>query len=100
MASRTTRKSTARPVKKNATATISYFRELPGAVFFGDIADEDVEYAERLQCIRSEYENDDCQAMLWHDLSQMGFDSREIRKFVTNPAAITSCGYYGANALR
>jgi hypothetical protein len=31
--------------------------------------------------------------MLWHDLSQMGFDSREIRRFVANPAAITNCGY-------
>jgi hypothetical protein len=31
--------------------------------------------------------------MLWHDLSQMGFDSKEIRQFVANPAAITNCGY-------
>jgi hypothetical protein len=91
MASRT-RKSTAKPLK---TAVVSYVRELPGAVFFGDAIndDESVEYAARLQRIRREYENDDCQEMLWHDLSQMGFDSREIRQFVTNPAAITNCGY-------
>jgi hypothetical protein len=33
--------------------------------------------------------------MLWHDLSQMGFDPSEIRQILTNPAAITNCGYYG-----
>ena len=78
MASRT-RKSPALPVKQNATAVISYIRELPGAVFFGDAIEDDeaIEYATRLQQIRSEYENDDCQEMLWHDLSQMGFDPRE-----------------------
>ena len=93
--SRTARKSTAIPVKQDVTVVISYIRELPSAVFFGDAIndDEDIEYAVRLQQIRSEYENDDCQAMLWHDLSQMGFDSSEIREFVANPAAITNCGY-------
>ena len=86
---------TARPVKKNATVMISYIRELPGAVFFGDAIEDDeaLEYAARLQQIRSEYENDDCQEMLWHGLSQMGFSSKEIREFVVNPAAITNCGY-------
>jgi hypothetical protein len=34
MANRTARKSTALPVKRNATAVVSYIRELPGAVFF------------------------------------------------------------------
>jgi|SRR5258708_2149047 hypothetical protein len=97
MASRTAHKSA---IEKNSTAVVSYVRELPGAVFYGDIADEDIDYAERLQRIRSEYENDDCQMMLWHDLSQMGFDPSEIREFVANPAAITNCGYYSANALR
>jgi hypothetical protein len=94
MASRT-RKSTALPVKQNATAVVSYIRELPGAVFFGDAIndDETVEYAVRLQRIRREYEDDDCQAALWHDLLEMGFDSREISAFVANPAAITKCGY-------
>jgi hypothetical protein len=38
--------------------------------------------------------------MLWHELSQMGFDSREIRHFVANPAAITNCGYGMPIALR
>jgi hypothetical protein len=94
MASRT-RKSPTLPVKQKATAAISYIRELPGAVFFGDAINDDeaIEYAARLQRIRSEYENDDCQEMLWHDLSQMGFDSSEIRQFVANPAEITNCGY-------
>jgi hypothetical protein len=93
MASRTARKSTALPVKKNSTAKISYVRELPGAVFFGDAMDEFLDHAVHLQRIRSEYENDDCQEMLWHDLTQMGFDSSEIRRCVANLAAITNCGY-------
>jgi hypothetical protein len=89
-------------VKQNATAVVSYIRELPGAVFYGDAINDDatVEYATRLQQIRREYENDDCQAALWHDLSQMGFGPREIREFVANPAAITNCGYGMPVALR
>ena len=104
-------------VQAATRAAISYVRELPGAVFFGvprrhfyvtdrtgathevdatsitSIDRESLDYAIRLQRIRSEYENDDCQEMLWHDLTQMGFDSRDIRQFVANPAAITNCGY-------
>jgi hypothetical protein len=99
MASRT-RKSTAKPVKRGATAVFNYILELPGAEFFGDIAPSDIEYATRLQQIRREYENDGYEEMLWHDLSQMGFSSTEIRQFVANPAAITTCRYYGAGALR
>jgi hypothetical protein len=98
MVSRTC-KSTALPVKRNATAAISYVRDLPGAVFYGDLADEDIEYATRLQRIRREYENDGYEDMLWHDLSQMGFSSTEIREFVRNPAAITNCGYGMPNGL-
>jgi hypothetical protein len=91
MASRTARKSPALP---GSTAVISYVRELPGAVFFGDAMDaESIDYAVRLKRIRASYEHDDCQEMLWHDLTQMGFDSKEIREFVTHPAAITNCGY-------
>src|ERR1700684_1524804 len=73
-----------------STAKFSYFLDLPGAVFIGDAIEDDeaVEYATRLQQIRSEYENDDCQEMLWHDLSQMGFNSKEIREIIANPAAI------------
>jgi hypothetical protein len=95
MANRTARKSSTLPVKRDATAVISYIQDLPGAVFFGDAIndDESIEYADRLQRIRREYENDDCQEMLWHDMSQMGFSSKEIREFVVNPAAITNCGY-------
>jgi hypothetical protein len=89
-------KSTALPT----TVSISYVRELPGAVFFSDALDEFVDYAVRLQRIRREYENDDCQEMLWHDLSQMGFNSNEIRQFVANPAAITNCGYGMPTGLR
>ena len=94
MASRA-RKSTALPVKQNATVVVSYIRELPGAVFFGDAIkdNEAIQYAVRLQRIRREYEDDDCQATLWHELSQMGFSRREISAFVANPAAITNCGY-------
>ena len=108
-----TRKSTAHPAMQDAV----YVRELPGAAFFGvprsyrhvtdrygashevdatsitSIDREDLLYAMRLQRIRREYEDDDCQAMLWHELSQMGFDSSEISRFVANPAAITNCGY-------
>jgi hypothetical protein len=77
----------------SGTRKFTTLPELPGAVFYGDLAEEDIEYATRLQRIRREYEDDDCQAMLWHDLSQMGFDSSEIIRCVTNPAAITNCGY-------
>jgi hypothetical protein len=107
-----TRKSTALPVMQDAV----HVRDLPGAAFFGvprsytrvtdrygathevDVTsitaiDRD-SLAARLQEICREYENDDCQAELWHDLSQMGFSSQEISAFVTNPAAITSCGYW------
>jgi hypothetical protein len=107
MANRITRKSPVLP-KQNATAVISYVRELPGAMFFSPtpapsitgIDPESLAYAIRLQNIRASYEHDDCQEMLWHDLSQMGFDSSEIRQFVTNPAAITNCGYGMPNGLR
>jgi hypothetical protein len=100
MTSRTTRKSVARPAKKS-TPVVSYVRELPGAAFFSataplsitEIDREALSYAARLRRIRREYENDDCQEMLWHGLSQMGFSSKEIREFVVNPAAITNCGY-------
>jgi hypothetical protein len=100
MASRTARKSTARPAKKS-TPVVSYVGELPGAMFFSataplsitEIDREALGYAARLQRIRREYENDDCQEMLWHDLSQVGFGSKEIREFIVNPAAITKCGY-------
>jgi hypothetical protein len=99
MANRT-RKSVAAP--QNATAVISYISELPGAVFFDDAIkdDESLAYAVRLQRIRASYEHDDCQEMLWHDLSQMGFDAKDIRRFVVNPAAITHCGYGVPNGLR
>jgi hypothetical protein len=99
MASRT-RKSKALPVK-NSTVVMSHVRELPGAVFFSataplsitEIDREALSYATRLQEIRREYENDDCQATLWHDLLQIGFGSSEISSFVANPAAISNCGY-------
>jgi phosphopantetheine adenylyltransferase len=113
-----TRKSTALSADEKSIAV--YVSELPGAAFYGvrrsyihvtdrfgathevdatsitAIDPETLAYAARLQEIRREYENDDCQAMLWHDLSQMGFSSREISAFVANPAAITNCGYMNA----
>jgi hypothetical protein len=64
-----------------------------GAVFFGDMDAESLAYAARLQQIRTANEFDDCQEMLRADLTQMGFDSSEIRRFVASPAAITNCGY-------
>jgi hypothetical protein len=84
-----------RPTRKSApiTATISTFLELPGAVFYGDVLDEDVDQAARLQAIRADFESDDNQASLWHELGQMGFDYDEIKAAVLNPASITSCNY-------
>jgi hypothetical protein len=83
----------------------SRIKALPGAVFFGTHARsaahrENVQFAQRLQSIRAEYEADDCQASLWADCRSMGFDSDEISRFVANPAAITACGYMPAIALR
>jgi hypothetical protein len=73
---------------------IGRVRELPGAVFFGDALDQTPSAnAVRLQRIRREYENEECQASLWHDLSQMGFEPADIRRFAVNPASITSCAY-------
>jgi hypothetical protein len=92
---------TRKPLKRNAVAVANYVHTLPGAVFFSAVEHtsvtqvdrEALTYAARLQQVRASYERDDCQEMLWHDLSAMGFDSCEIREFVTNPSAITSCGY-------
>jgi hypothetical protein len=110
-----TRKSTALSAKEKSIPV--YVSELPGAAFYGvprrythmtdrfgatfevettSITAIDLEtlaYAARLQEIRREYEKDDCQVMLWHDLLEMGFDSREISACVANPAVITNCGY-------
>jgi hypothetical protein len=94
MASRTARKSATLP-----TATIAFVRELPGATFFGDGMNEHLAYAVALQRIRARYEIDAIQETLWADLSEMGFDSREISQFVANPAAITNCGYAGRSAF-
>jgi hypothetical protein len=79
--------------RNNKTVKISTVIDLPGAMFFGDIADEDLDFASRLQAIRHEYESTDDQCTLWDELSQMGFGSREISAYVANPAAITKCGY-------
>jgi hypothetical protein len=94
-----TRKSPALSAKQNTTAVISYIRELPGAVFLGDIAAADVDQALGMQKIRTCFENDGDEELLWLDCQEMGFESREIRRFAANPALITSCGYYGAGAL-
>jgi hypothetical protein len=72
-----------------ATAAISFVRELPGAVFFGDAMDADAfDYAARLQRIRASYENDDCQEMLGHDLSQLGFGPRRTTNYKFPPWVI------------
>ena len=82
------------------TATINFVREMPGAVFFGDMDAQDIAYAMRLQRIRSQFEADDGQEALWTDLSEMGFDRDTIRQCILNPAAITSCGYGAPLPLR
>jgi hypothetical protein len=93
MANRT-RKAAALPVERNVTAKISYFLDLPGAVFFGDnIASADIDHAAHMQKIRVCFENGGDQDLLWIDCQEMGFESREISQFVSTPAKMTSCGY-------
>jgi hypothetical protein len=60
---------------------------------------ENVEFAARLQEIRADYEEDGFEELLWLDCQEMGFESSEIRKFETNPAAITSCLYVGMGMI-
>jgi hypothetical protein len=106
MASRITRKHIAR--KRNATAYVNRIGWLPGALFLGAVFreerwqrsitkrhEENVDVAERLQRIRSDYEGDGFEEMLWADCLEMGFEPSEIREFETDPAAITSCLYVG-----
>jgi hypothetical protein len=61
-----------------------------------DINQHDLDYAIRLQEIRSDFEHFRDKDMLWIDLSEVGFDSHEISRCVTHPARITGCSYYGA----
>jgi hypothetical protein len=76
-----TRKSAARSVKRSTTAKISYFSELPGAEFRGDIEPADVEHAVHMQKIRASYESSGDQEFLWLDCQEMGFESNEICRF-------------------
>ena len=92
MAKRITRKP-ARPAAALPAKLVTAFIELPGALFYEGILIEDIDTAIKTQAIRARFEKDDCEEMLWADCLAMGFDSREIRQFVTNPAKITSCGY-------
>jgi hypothetical protein len=96
MTKRIARKPSARPAAAppiKPTKLVTVFMELPGAVFYDGILIEDIDTATKMQAIRASYESDDCQEMLWADCLEMGFSPREIRQFVTNPAAITSSGY-------
>jgi len=79
--------------KSLITATISYIRELPGAVFFGAILADDIDIAVRKQRIRADFESTDNQCTLWHDLRQMGFGAAEIAAAILNPRTITDCSY-------
>jgi hypothetical protein len=97
-----TRKSAALRVKQeSATAVINHVGELPGAAFFSatealsvtEIDEGALYYAARLQEIRRDYEKDNDEVWLRHDLERMGFDSMEIRECVANPAQITNCFY-------
>jgi hypothetical protein len=102
MTNRTARKPTAR--KRNATAYMTTFG-MPGAFFLGAVHygdrhiasrhSQNVEFAVSLQDIRSDYERDGFEEMLWADCLEMGFQPNEIREFETNPALITSCLYVG-----
>jgi hypothetical protein len=103
MPRRITRKPTAAR-KRNATAYMTTYGGLPGALFLGAVRGEDsihnrhfdnVEFAIRLQEIRADYEEDGLEEMLWADCLEMGFLPSEIREFETDPAAITSCLYVG-----
>jgi hypothetical protein len=110
MASRTARKSTAR--KRNATAFVSRIGWLPDALFLGTVFreersqlsivkrhEENRDFAECLQGIRSDYERDGFEETLWADCLKMGFEPSEISEFETNPAAITSCLYVGVGMI-
>jgi hypothetical protein len=102
-----------RITRKPARPAANRIDRLPGAVFFGTLYRaerrqfsftnqhfENVEYAERLQRIREDYEHDECEEALWADCQGMGFDSADIRWFLANPGAITNCGYFPAIPLR
>ena len=89
MARRKTAKSKAPALK------ISVFPDLPGAVFYGDVLDEDVEIATHRQAMREEYESSGSITTLWHDLTSEGWPTAAIVDAVLNPATITSCGYVG-----
>jgi hypothetical protein len=97
-------RTTAVLTKHTETDVAENFRELPGAAFFtratistGTHLDlEALHYAWRLQRIRSDYERDGFEETLWSECRKLGFDSADIRGFVTNPAAITNCGYVAA----
>jgi hypothetical protein len=82
-----------RTTKPMKTASISVFPELPGAVFLGVVSNADVETARRMQAIRQDYEQTDCQATLWLELTQMGFGHDDIAAAVLNPRTITGCVY-------
>jgi hypothetical protein len=111
MTSCTTRKPPAR--KRNATPYVSRIGWLPGALFLGAVFreersqlsfvkrhEENVDLAERLQDIRAAYEEDGLKEMLWADCLGMGFEPSEIRKFETDPAAITSRLYVGVGMIQ
>jgi hypothetical protein len=102
------RRITRKPLKRNAVVA-SRIGWLPGALFLGAVHreersqrsivkrhEENVEYAERLQQIREDYEADGLEEALWEDLRLMGFDSGEISRCAANPAAITGCLFVGA----
>ena len=92
MARRITRKTTRRTAR---TVTISTFLDLPGAIFYGEISDEDIETARHRQDTREGYEQTGCITALWHELTSEGWPTSAIVDAVLNPASITSCGYVG-----
>jgi hypothetical protein len=87
------RRTAKSPAPLQNIPTFNVFPELPGAVFIGDVNDDDLRYAKLLQAARQAYESSDCQAALWHALTEIGLGYDEIERAVLNPATLTACVY-------
>jgi hypothetical protein len=79
--------------KDHGLPNFKVFSELPGAVFVRRVDEDDLRHAKLMQGIRQAYESSDCQATLWHALTEMGWGCDEIRQAVLNPATLTRCCY-------
>ena len=96
MARRLTPESETWPVASHLSLpplVVSKFLDLPGAVFYGNVLDEDVEIARHWQEIREEYEQTGCITTLWHTLDGMGWPTSAIVDAVVSPASIIATVY-------